>query len=320
MLLALALGSGPGGACSRPSGEPLITYFNAEHALTVRYPASWKTDEAEQEGVFYRYFLGPPAGQDQQPAISVTLLAGPLGVPLEQYAQSYLAGNQLLSSQHADRQGAQGRSYVFRSADGGTRYSLLLLAEDRKVYGLYAQGAPASVERYRAALEEMGSSLTLERLEGYPLQRDKQFAFSLRVPRSWRETRRFAGGGTLLLQYTSPALAADKGGQTVHSSLTVTVEAIPGDGSFETYYQGSRAKLGDAFQLLHHGPWQGSGCVDVMRSETPVAVSRVKRYYRAADRRGYSLTFEAREDVYPRVFRWYDLMASSFKTGAEAAP
>ena len=55
-----------------------------------------------------------------------------------------------------------------------------------------------------------------------------------------------------------------------------------------------------------------------MRSETPVSVSRVKRYYQVVGRRGYSLTFESRDDVYVRAFRWYDLIASTFKTGAEA--
>ncbi len=54
-----------------------------------------------------------------------------------------------------------------------------------------------------------------------------------------------------------------------------------------------------------------------MRTETPVAVPNVKRFYRVEGRRGYSLTFEARDDVYPRVSRWYDLIASSFRTGSE---
>jgi len=35
-------------------------------------------------------------------------------------------------------------------------------------------------------------------------------------------------------------------------------------------------------------------------------------------RRGYSLAFEARDDVYHRVARWYDVIASTFKTSREA--
>lgn len=304
----------------RKSREPLLTYFNGDHALTVRYPASWKTDQAEQDGVWYRYFLGPTSGPQKKPEVSVTLLAGPLGGPVEQYAQAYLAANTLATSRDEERQGAKGRSYVFTSADGATRYSLLLLAEGERVYGLYAQGEAKSFERHAGAVLEMEKSLTLERTALYSLQRDKDFAFSLRVPPSWREARRFAGAGTLLLQYTSPPVGADKGGQTVHASLTLTVEPLASGGNLESLYEASRAKLGDAFPLLSHAPWPPNGYVDVMRSETPIAVSRVKRFYRAEGRRGYSLSFEAREDVFPRVSRWYDLIASTFRAGAEAEP
>ena len=306
--------------CVRRAREPLLTYFNGEHALTVRYPASWKTDQAEQDGFWYRYFLGPTSGPEKKPEVSVTLLAGPLGVPVEQYAQAYLAGNKLVTSRDEERQGAKGRSYAFTSADGGMRYSLLLLAERERVYGLYAQGEAKSFERHLGAVLEMETSLTLERTALYPVLRDKDFGFALRLPSSWRETRRFSGGGTLLLQYTSPPVAADRGGQTVHASLTVTAEPLGPGGSLESLYEASRAKLGDAFPLLSHAPWPPNGYVDVMRSETPVTVSRVKRYYRASSGRGYALTFEAREDVYPRVSKWYDLIASTFEAGPEAAP
>ena len=321
---ALALGSftalfvGP--SCVRPSREPLLTYFNADYALTVRYPASWKTDQAEQDGFWYRYFLGPTSGPEKKPEVSVTLLAGPLGVPVEQYAQTYLAGNKLVTSRDEERQGAKGRSYAFTSADGAMRYSLLLLVEGERVYGLYAQGEAKSFERHLGAVLEMETSLTLERAALYPVLRDKDFAFSLRLPPSWHESRRFAGGGTLLLQYTSPPVGADKGGQTVHASLTVTVEPLGPGGNLDSLYEASRAKLGDAFPLLSHAPWPPNGYVDVMRSETPVTVSRVKRFYRARDGRGYALTFEAREDVFPRVSRWYDLIASTFQAGPEAPP
>jgi hypothetical protein len=295
-----------------------VTYFNAEHALSLRYPAGWKTDQAEQDGVWYRYFLAPSSGAVQKHEVSVTLLVGPLGVPVEQYAQAYLAANKVTSSRAEDRQGAKGNAYAFTSADGGMRYSLLLVAERGKVYGLYAQGEARHFERHAEAVQEMERSFTLERPQNWTLQKDDAFGLSLRVPPSWKQTRRFAGGGTLLVQYTSPPLAADRGGQTVHSSLTVTVEPLAQDG-LEPYYEATRTKLGDAFAVLSHAPWGEKGYVDVMRSETPVSVSRVKRYYRVEGRRGYSLTFEAREDVFPRVFKWYDLIASTFREGSEAA-
>lgn len=315
-MIALAAALAAPQGCARGSREPLLTYFNGAHGLTVRYPASWKTEEAEQDGVWYRYFLGPPSGDKKKSEVSVTLLAGPLGVPVEQYAQTYLTGNRLTSSREEERQGAKGQAYAFASADGAMRYSLLLVAERDKVYGLYAQGEAKGFERHAGAVSEMERSLTLERPAFYVLERDTAFAFSLRVPPSWRETRRFSGAGTLLLQYTSPPLLADRGGQTAHSSLTLTVEPLGSDTTLENFYQSSRTKLGDAFQVLSHASWADTGYVDVLRTETPVSVSRVKRYYRTEGARGYSLTFEAREDAYPRVFRWYDLIASTLRTGA----
>lgn len=282
----------------------------------MRYPASWRTEQAEQAGVWYRYFLGPPEGPKRKPAVAVTLLAGPLGGSLEDYAQTYLAGNTLASSRDEKRQEARGKSYLFHSPDGATRHSLLLLQEETRVYGLYCQGETPLFERHSPVLDEMARSLTLERPARYPERRNDPFGFALRIPPSWRESRHFSGGGTLLLQFTSPALAADKNRQTVHASLTLTVEPIPGRGSIDAFYDATRRKLGDSFQIMSHSAWRG-GYVDVMRTETPVAVSRVKRFYRTAAGRGYSLSFEAREDVFPRVHRWYDMIANSLKTGPE---
>ena len=301
--------------CRRSSREPLLTYFSGAHGLTVRYPASWRTDEAEQDGMWYRYFLGPTTGGAASKAeVSVTLLAGPLGVPVEQYAATYLAENKLTSSRPDERQGTKGVAYAFASPDGNMRYSLILLAEGNKVYGLYSQGDAKSFALHAQTVEEMEKSLSLERPASYVLVRDPGFAFSLRMPPSWKETRRFSGGGTLLLQYASPPVAADKGGQTVHGSLTLTVEPLTQEGLLP-FYEASRAKLGDAFQVLSHEDWPGHGFVDVTRSETPVSTFRVKRFYRVEGSRGYSLTFESREDVYLRVARWFDLIASTFRTG-----
>jgi hypothetical protein len=238
------------------------------------------------------------------------------GTSLEEVAQTYLAGNTVASTRDEPRGEARGKFYLFASPDGSTRHSLLLLEEKDRVYGLYTQGEAPLFERHFPILEEMAKSLSLERVAAYPEQRNEAFAFSVRLPPSWRETRHFGGGGTLLLQYTSPALAADKDGQTAHASLTLTVEPISGDPTLETFYTGTRQKLGSNFQVMSHEAWRG-GYADVMRTETPIAASRVKRFYRADKGRGYSLTFEARDDVYPRVWRWYDMIASSLKVGAE---
>jgi hypothetical protein len=286
--------------------------------LSVRYPAGWKSDEAEQDGMWYRYFLGPPTGPERKPAVSVTLLAGPLAMTLEDYAQTYLAGNKVASSRDETRGAARGKSYMFASPDGATRHSLLLLQEDSNVYGLYSQGEAPLFERQFPLLDEMARSLTLERPATYPEERDDKFGFAIRIPPSWRETRRFSGGGTLLMQFASPPLGADKNGQTVNGSLTLTVEPTPAEGGLDAFYKATRQKQGEAFRIASHAPWR-DGYLDVLTSETSITESRVRRYYRVAGGRGYSLTLEAREDVYPRIYRWCDLIAATLRTGPEVA-
>jgi hypothetical protein len=299
-------------ACGRKRHEPLITSFDADHALSLRYPASWTTEQVDQEGVWYRYFLAPPAGPERKPAVSVTLLAGPLTGSLEEYAEPYLAGNQILSQRDERRQGASGRSYELASSDGTTRHSLLLLAEGSNVYGLYAQGDTVMFAQHSDHLVQMFESLTLERPESYPEQINKAFRFSVRIPPSWRSTHSFSGRERLLQQHTSPALAADAAGETVHASLTLTVEPAPGDGSVDAFYAAIQERLGDSFRIISHAPWRG-GYADLMHSETPVAASREKRYYMTQGGLGYSLSCSARDDVFHRVSRWCDLIAGTFE-------
>jgi len=282
----------------------------------MRYPSSWRTEQAEQDGVWYRYFLAPPSESGGKSSLSVTLRAGPLTGSLEDYAQSYLAGNPITATRHDSRQGAQGKAYRLASPDGSTRYSLLLLQEGARVYGLFSQGDAAAFTAQLALIEEMERSLSLERPASYTLHSHPKFSFSLRVPPSWRQARHLSGRDNFLQQFRSPPLLVEKG-QTVHASLTVTVEPVPGGGDLEDYYKAIRDKQGESFQLLNHSPWQ-DGYLDVLRTETPVAISRVKRFYRASNGRGYSLTFEARDDAYLRVSRWYDLIAGTFRLGPEA--
>jgi hypothetical protein len=137
---------------------------------------------------------------------------------------------------------------------------------------------------------------------------------SLGIPESWRETRTFSGGGTLVANFASPALAVDKGSQTVHASLSVTFEAVPEGGGLAEYYEATRRRLGDNFQVTSHAAFKG-GFVDTLRTETPLAVSYVKRYTFAHGGQGCSLSFEARDDVFPRVSRWADFIASTLRFG-----
>jgi hypothetical protein len=341
----------------------MVTYFNPEHGLSLRYPSTWKTEQAQQQdGTSYRYFTAPATGADRKPAASVTLVAAPLGVSVDEYARTYVAGGTVQWTHDEKRPGARGKSYRFASADGKTGGALLLLEESAEsrtglpparaphppsraaagagtasvtirpsptpiptpaavpaagasswVYGLFAQGEAAGFEAEWPHIEEMMRSLSLERPALYPEERNEKFAFSLRVPPSWRSVRTFSSAGTHLQQYTSPAFGTDKR-QTVHASLTLTVE--PASGDVDSYYRTTMAKLGDTVVVISHTPWRG-GFVDVLHSETPVAVTRGKRYYRMAGGQGYTLACEGRDDIYPRVSRWCDMIAATLDVGPE---
>jgi hypothetical protein len=306
-----------GAACGRRSPHPFVTYFNPEPALTLQMPSNWTSEQVEQEGRATRYFLAPPAGSPRKPAVSVALLAGG-GGRLDEHAQPYLAGHTVASSREVSRRGLNGKSWRFLSSDGATRYSLLLVSDAERVYGLFGQGEAAYFEQYSPAIDEMEKTLTPERPEAYPEHRNDNLGFSVRVPDSWKTTRNFSGGGTYLMQFTSPALGAESG-QTVHATLTLTSEAAPGDGSLDAFYKAIRARLGEPFRVMSHAPWK-DGYVDVERSESPLSVSRVKRFYRVHAARGYTLAFEARDDVFHRVSRWCDIIAATLAVGPEVRP
>jgi hypothetical protein len=283
--------------------------------VSLRHPAGWRADQAEQDGVWYRTFMASPVAATSRPPVTVTLLASPINGTVEQYAQSYLAGHTVASTKAEERQGVPGRSWTFASGDGATRYRLLLLALGGRVVGLYAQADAAEAEKHAGTLDEMWASLTIERPDLYPVQEWKEQNASLGIPHSWRENRRFSGGGTLLVQYVSPPLAVvEKGRDTVHASLTVTFESVPDGGSLSSFHEASRRRLGDNFQVASHSAFKG-GYVDVMRTETPVAVNVVKRFYFAEGGRGCTLAFEAPEDVFPRVSRWAEFIASTLRLG-----
>jgi hypothetical protein len=305
-----------GAGCSRRPAHPFVTYFNAEPPLSLRLPSNWTTDQVEQDGTAYRYFLAPSVGTPRKPAVSVALLTETSG-SLDEHAQRYLAGQSVTSSRDVSREGLTGKAWRFASADGATRYSLLLLGDQGGVVGLYGQGDAARFAEHEAAVDEMEKSLARERPESYPEHRNEDPPFSLRVPESWRSTRRLSGGGMYLMQFTSPPLGAE-GGQTVAAVLSLTSEAAPGDGGLDPFYKAVRVRLGDASGLMGHETWR-DGYADLERTETTLSLSRVKRFYRVRDGRGYTLACEARDDVFHRVSRWCDIIAATLALGPEVA-
>ena len=293
-----------------------MTYFHAEPALTLRHPASWTARLGDQEGVRYSYFESQPSGP-QRTAVTTTLVATPLEIGLDEYVKRVLGAAQVQETKDEARGSARGRRVRAASPDGKNRHSLLLLAEGGRVFGLHAQGEAAAFAERLADVDAMEASLAVESAQAYPDRRNAEWAFAVRVPESWRSGRTFSSNGTYVTQYLSPPLAVDKDGQTVHASLTLTVEPAPEGGSVEAFRERSLKKMGDAYQLVDHQAWR-DGMMDVLQFETSLAASRSKRFYRTANGRAYGLAFEAREDVFPRVTRWSDLIASTLRVGAEA--
>ena len=269
----------------------------------------------EQEGTSYRYFLAPRVGAARKPAVSTALLVEPAG-DLDQAAQRYLAGQTVTSTRDAGRNGVPGKAWRFASPDGATQHSLLLRAEGDLLLGLFTQAEAARFREHEAAIDEMETSLVRERPDRYPVHESAKLAFRLRVPESWKATRNFSSHTTHLMQFTSPALGADKG-QTIHASLSLTAEPAPA-GGLDGYYASVRARLGDAFAAVRHEPWR-DGYADLERIETQVAISRARRFYRVHEGRGYVLACEARDDVFHRVARWCDIIAATLAVGAEVA-
>jgi hypothetical protein len=282
------------------------------------HPQRWIFDSAEQDGVRYGFFRSPPTQTSRSGAVSVTLIGQPLGEEqsLESFAAFYIEGRELLSDEGLERSGAGGRLWRLRSADGSTRSAALMLEEHRHVFGIHVGGEAGRYEELRDEIETMLATFTLERPGNYPEVADAEFQYTLRVPPTWREGSRFSRADRAFAQYVSPPVAVDPGQQTVHASLTVSVEPAPDPGTLDAYYDAIKARLGDTAMVLAHDEWPG-GYVDVLRTESAMTVSRTRRYYRVADGRGYSLSCESREDVQQRVFRWCDMIASTLRIGAE---
>jgi hypothetical protein len=298
-------------ACGKGQ-EPTLTFYSGEHAVSVRYPASWSSQERSDENIWSRYFALPGKA-----SVSATLLVAAHAGSLDEYARSYLAGQGAPSVQDAARQGVPGRIWRYASADGQQRFVLLLLQQGGRVYGIYEQAPAPDFERHQKALQAIAESLTLERPEGWVERRLEGQPLTVRLPASWTPGQSFGSGGTYFMQFLSPALGIEKG-QTIHASLTATAEAAP-SGTLEGYAQTMRTRMGEGYKVLSHVEWRG-GYVDMMRAETPISVARVKRYLWTRGGRGYALSCDAREDVFPRVTRWCDAIAGTLQLDGQPLP
>jgi hypothetical protein len=303
--------------CRRRPEDAFLTYFNGDHLVSVRYPAGWRSEDGTGQGVWYRAFVSPATGRDGKAAVTVTLLAGPTGGTLDQYAQSYLQGNTVESSGDASRQGVTGKRWRLAGADRSRRFSLVLLQDAGHVWGLYTQADTAGFGTYKDVVEEMERTLTLERPQDYRRYEEARYGLAIRAPESWKTGQTFSKGTNYLHQWLGPAMSLEKN-VPLSPSLTVTVEPAP-PGGLDTYYSAVRQRLGDAYKVLQEVSWRG-GRVVVARIETPLAVTRAKRYFWSSGQRGYSLSCEAREDLFVRVTRWCDVIASTIEIDGQPLP
>jgi hypothetical protein len=303
-LLSFALTLCP--ACSRR--EPFLTYFDGAHAVSLRYPASWRTTPADPatSGAAFRYFRP----RESKPGITASLLSASLGGgTLDTYARALSSGKTVSALSEIKRGSGAGLVATYADAEG--RYGLVLLAQGQEVRGLLVQGDETSWKSHGRAVDEMMASFQSERAADYVEHREARFGLAFRLPSSWRETQGFAKGDMMLRVFASPAVGVGDNRQLLHASLTVTVEPI-GTGGFAGYYDRKRAALGEAFPVVRHEPWK-AGYADTIVTETAVMTSRIKRFYGASSARGYCLAFEASEDVYRRVAPWFDFIADTLE-------
>jgi hypothetical protein len=302
-LAALALSP----ACRR-SRDTLLTYFDRRQMLSLRYPSSWSTELVEQpDNPSYRYFMAPRATAEGKPLSASLMVATPEG-GVDGYAAELTREATITSTRAVERQGAKGKAYLY--SKGADRYGLVLLAGEGRVHGLFVQGDEAGFKAYRGAIDEMMDSVTPERPAAYTEYKDDRFGYALRLPPSWRQGRKLSHAGTSMVQFLSPALGVDRDRSTIHASLVLTAE--PFTGGLDRFYDATRHRLGEAFKVTGHDEWKG-GYLDTERIETQVSQSRARRFYWASKERGYTLLFEAREDVFHRVSAWCDLIAGTFE-------
>ena len=251
-------------------------------------------------------------------ALSASLVDAPLTGPLSDYIASLTAAAKVSGSRPETRGDARGQSAFYTKE--GRQYGLLVVEDQGHAHGIYVQGEEAAFARQRASIDEMMASFTLERASRYPESRNERFGYTVRLPPSWKESRSLSSssGDTSMAQFVSPAAGVDRDRSTIHVSLTITTERLK-TGNVDTFYAATREKLGDAYKITSHTPWKG-GYLDTETIETPMAMSRAKRFYQAAGGRGYTLTFEAREDVFHKLSPWCDLIASTFEVVSSKAP
>ena len=136
------------GACQRPDERDVRDLFQRRpRRCRVQYPASWRTDEAEQDGMWYRYFLAPPAGAQNRarrfrhaPGRAAARRAS------RSTRRAIWPATTVSATRPRSAQGVRASPGCSPPGDGKTRYRLLLLAAGGRVAGLYAQGDAVAFE------------------------------------------------------------------------------------------------------------------------------------------------------------------------------
>jgi hypothetical protein len=299
-------------ACKRGAREAYVTYFDRQHAVTLRHPPDWSSQATEPaaDNPSYRYFSSPARADAKSGAVTASLLATSGATSIDDYAATLLAGATPTRQGDFERQGAKGRFCFYAKGEG--RVGFVLMQGDGILHGLFVQGGKAAFEAEQRTIDELMTSFSLERPSTYMEQKNEAFGYSVRIPPSWKESRRLqsTSANMAMVQFVSPPLAIDRDRSTVHISLTLTAEPLAG-GGLDAFYTATRKKLGLAIKVTSHTPWN-DGYVDTESIETPVAMSRAKRFYRVSGDRAYTLSFEARDDVFHRASAWCDLIASTF--------
>ena len=171
---------------ARRRGRPFVTYFNGDHGVSRALPG----ELAHRPGRAGRGSGTGTSSPRRRPRgtsapVSVTLLSGARQRP-RRGVRRELPGRQRASRprRSEERQGVPGPLLdASPPPDGATRLPPAAAWPGRTVLaGCTRQGEPPAFESHAATLEEMWTSLTLERPELYPVQRWERFGVALGMP------------------------------------------------------------------------------------------------------------------------------------------
>jgi hypothetical protein len=304
-------------ACGGDISRTLITVYGPTLAISIPIPAGWSTEVGEQAGFAMQIFTGPSLDVPERPGIRVQVMAGPMpgGRTLDEVSRRYIDGQDVSTERGYSLHGFAGRTWYFHSKDGAEGSRLMLTPVEGTLYGIYAHGEAATVEAYDSILDAMWEGFSVERKQFFEIYVRPELSLRFGYPRSWQRTK-FLGepGKSFFIGFRSPPLALEEGGTTVHATLEVSVNTVPGDTTLEAFYTERTELLGDNYRVVRHEKVDdGRGISDLYSTETQLASYLERTFYFVEDGKSYVYKFITHNVVYAQIEPWIEEIAKSFQ-------